>query len=69
LAIHYQEDWTDDCHATSKDVDDYASAIFERCQNPGNGKVAGKVDFVRGKCKAQIEIITADGVPPQGAPP
>ena len=52
-----------------KDVDDHVSAIFEKCQNPGNDKVGGKVDFVKDKCKAQIEIITTSGVPPQGVPP
>ncbi len=56
-----------DCNATLKDVDDHVSAIFEKCQNPGNGKVWGKVDFLKDKCKAQIEIITTSGQPPQGA--
>lgn len=66
MAIYYQEDWSDDCKATLKDVDDYAGAIFEKCQNPGNHKVGGKVAFVKDKCKAQVEIIKAAGQPPQG---
>lgn len=69
LAIYYQEDWTDDCKATKKDIDDYASAIFEGCQNPGNGKVGGKSQFKMDKCAAQIEVITTSGEPPQGAAP
>ncbi|KAL8885017.1 MAG: hypothetical protein Q9205_005625 [Flavoplaca limonia] len=69
LAIYYGEDWTEDCKATMKDVDDYASAIFESCQNPGNGKVGGKADFKIDKCPAQIEVIKTGGLPPQGEPP
>ncbi|KAL9598124.1 MAG: hypothetical protein Q9219_004680 [cf. Caloplaca sp. 3 TL-2023] len=68
LAIYYKADWTDDCKATLKDVDDYALAIFEGCQNPGNGKVGGKADFKIDNCPAQIEIIKTDGQPPQGEP-
>ena len=69
LAIYYLEDWTDDCKATMKDIDDYASAIFEGCQNPGNGKVGGKSQFGLDNCAAQIEVITASGEPPQGLTP
>ena len=69
LAIYYLEDWTDDCKATMKDIDDYASAIFEGCQNPGNGKVGGKSQFGLANCAAQIEVITASGEPPQGLIP
>lgn len=66
LAVYYLEDWTDDCKATRKDIDDYASAIFEGCQDPGNGKVGGKSQFGLANCAAQIEIITTSGDLPQG---
>ena len=66
LAIYYQQDWTQDCKATIKDIDDYASAILEVCQNPGNGKVGGKSHFGLANCASQIEVITASGELPQG---
>ncbi|KAL9100750.1 MAG: hypothetical protein Q9163_003917 [Psora crenata] len=66
LAIYYQEDWTDDCKATLKDIGDYASAIFQGCQSPGNGKVGGKSQFGMDKCAARIEVIGTSGEPPQG---
>ena len=66
LAIYYLEDWTQDCKATIKDIDDYASAIFEGCQDPGNGKVGGKSQFGLANCAAQIEVITASGELPEG---
>ena len=50
LAIYYLEDWTDDCKATIKDIDDYASATLEGCQNPGNGKVGSKSQFGLDNC-------------------
>ncbi len=56
-----------DCNATLTDVDDHVSAIFEKCQKPGNGKIGGQVDFLKENYKAQIEIITMSGQPPQGA--
>lgn len=69
MAINYKQDWSDACKATLKDVDDHVGAIFEKCQNPGNGKVGGKVAFVKGNCGAQIEIIKTAGRAPQGTPP
>jgi hypothetical protein len=68
IAIYYnQGDWSDDCHATLRDVDDHAMQIFEKCQNPGNSKVGGKVNFVIDNCPAQIEIInTSQQKPPNG---
>ncbi|KAI9749029.1 MAG: hypothetical protein M4579_007031 [Chaenotheca gracillima] len=66
LSISYDQDWNDDCKATMKDVDDHASAIFEGCQDPGNGKVGGRVAFGPPNCPGQIEIIHTGGEPPQG---
>ncbi|KAI9847632.1 MAG: hypothetical protein M1837_002206 [Sclerophora amabilis] len=66
LSISYKEDWTEDCKATSNDVDDHASAIFEACQNPGNNKVGGRVRFIKDNCPAEIQIIKTDGSPPMG---
>lgn len=66
LAIYYEEDWTGDCKAMLKDIDDYASAIFEECHNPGNGKVGDKSQCGMEKCAAQIKVITTNGELPQG---
>ena len=57
IAVAYTDDWTDACNATNLDVAGHASAIFEGCEDGGNGKVVGKVPFIMPNCPADVQII------------
>jgi hypothetical protein len=63
IDVEYTEDWSNDCKATAKDVDDHTSVIYERCQNPGNRKIGGHVAFSKKdkKCGAEVRIKKKDG--------
>ena len=66
ITAQYSEDWTDECKATLNDVKGHASAIFEDCQYGASDTVGGFVPFAMPNCPAMIDIIRADGQPPQG---
>ncbi|KAF2814813.1 uncharacterized protein BDZ99DRAFT_185146 [Mytilinidion resinicola] len=67
LAIFYTEDWGDDCGMSLKDVNDYSTAILEKCAKGDKNVVGGHASIKLANCPGQVQIYhTTDGSPPQG---
>ncbi len=64
LAIYYTDDWGDGCKFTYKDVDDYATAILEKCAKGNTDKIGGHAKITMNNCTGQVEIIHTSGSPP-----
>ena len=54
--MRFKEDWTKDCKVTMKDIDDHATAILTKCQNPKNWRVGGQSQLKGKGCSAVVEV-------------
>lgn len=69
LAIYYTDDWGDGCAMSLKDVDDYSTAILEKCATGDKNGISGHAQIALPNCPEYVQIIHTRGLPPQGNPP
>lgn len=69
LTIYYTDDWGDGCAMSLKDVDDYSTAILEKCATGDKNVIGGHAQITLPNCPGYVQIIHTGGQPPRGNPP
>lgn len=65
IQIEYEADWpTDACGMKMADIAWQAAGMFDKCADPGKGKVGALRQLADGECKAKLRITHTEGLPP-----